>query len=322
MNITLIAVDLAKDVFELALVNQAGRIVEFKRLNRKQFHHFLSLQPPTCVVMEACGTAHFWGRELASFGHAVRLLPAQYVRAYRRRSKTDRNDVCALVEAARNVEIMPVAVKSVEQQSIQLLHRLRSQWMATRTARINGLRGLLRELGHALPVGAQHALRGARDCLDALPVVLQPAVLDALDEIQALEARIQSVEKSLALHAKQSDTVQRLLSVPGIGLLTATALTAAAGDARCFRNGRHLAAWLGLTPKEFSSGHRRLLGSISKRGDGYVRMLLIHGARAVLNRAKSLDRAGHPLNRLQRWATSLELRVGHNKAAVALTVPP
>jgi len=318
MNTTLIAVDLAKDVFELALANQAWRILQHKRLNRRQFHRFCAQHPPVEFVLEACGTAHFWARELTSMGHQVRLLPAQYVRAYRRRNKTDRNDTVALVEAARNPEIRPVPAKSVEQQAVQSLHRIRAQWMSTRTARINALRGLLRELGYPLPVGARAAIQGACALLETLPPLLRPAVLALLDEIRDLEARVKSIEGALTTQARQSEEVQRLLSVPGIGLLTATALNASAGDPGHFRNGRHLAAWLGLTPREHSSGHRRHLGAISKRGDGYVRMLLIHGARAVLNRAKQLARAGQPLNRLQRWVVSLEARVGHNKAAVAL----
>lgn len=251
-------------------------------------------------------------------GHSVRLLPAQYIRAYVRRSKTDRHDAAAIVEAARNREICPVPVKSVEQQRIQTLHRVRSQWMATRTARINALRGLLRELGHPLPLGAANAIKGARVCFDQLPQTVQPAVSALLDEIHDLQDRAADIEAHLNQHAKQSETVQRLLTVPGVGLLTATALSASAGDAGYFHNGRHLAAWLGLTPREYSSGNHRFLGRISKRGDGYVRMLLVHGARAVLNRAKQLARAGQSLSRLQQWVVTLERRVGHNKAAVAL----
>ena len=268
--------------------------------------------------MEACGTAHYWAREFAVAGHTVRLLPAHYVRAYRRRNKTDRNDAAALVEAARNPEILPVSVKSVEQQAIQSLHRIREQWKTTRTARINALRGLLRELGIVIPVGARNAIRGAQDHLQELPVVLQQAVSGLLEEIRALESRMTAIEHRLAEHARSSESVQTLMSVPGIGLLSATAMAAAAGDPAHFRNGRHLAAWLGLTPREFSSGHRRLLGGISKRGDGYVRMLLVHGARAVLNRAKQLDKGNQNLNRLQQWALQLEQRAGHNKATVAL----
>jgi transposase len=318
MKSTLIAVDLAKDVFELACANQAWSIIDRKRLNRLQFRRFMLSHPPVTVAMEACGSAHYWARECAAAGHTVRLLPAHYVRAYRRRNKTDRNDAAALVEAARNPEILPVSVKSVDQQAIQSLHRIREQWKTTRTARINALRGLLRELGIAIPVGARNAIRGAQDHLQALPGLLQHAVADLLEEIRVLEARMTAIEQRLAEHARSSESVQTLMSVPGIGLLTATALAAAAGNPGHFRNGRHLAAWLGLTPREFSSGHRRLLGGISKRGDGYVRMLLVHGARSVLNRAKQLDKGNRDLNRLQQWALQLDQRAGHNKATVAL----
>lgn len=315
-----IAVDLAKAVFEIAVSDGRGTISERHRLSRAQFQRFFHNRAPATIVMEACGTAHFWARELTRQGFTVRLLPAQYVRPYRRRSKTDRADTAALLEAERCGEILPVAVKSEYQQAIQGLHRIRSQWMSARTARINTLRGLLREQGIDLPAGAANALKAAPRAIDEerLPYALRLALLELVGEVLALEARIERIERQLAADARENTAVQTLLQVPGVGLLTATALVAAVGSPRHFANGRHLAAWLGLTPKENSSGLRRRLGRISKRGDVYVRTLMTHGARAVLARAKQTALQGKPLNRLQRWALSLEQRAGHNKATCAL----
>jgi len=313
-----IAVDLAKDVFELVAADAQWRIVERQRLTRTQLSRYFQNRMPVDVVMESCGTAHYWARTFEALGHTVRLLPSQYVRAYRRRNKTDRSDATAILEAARSPEIKPVAVKNVEQQTIQGLHRVRSQWMTTRTARINVIRGLLRELGYPLPVGSHIVRRKAPEVLEQLPAPLRAAIEELLEEIRSLEQRIHAIEDELERFARQNEAVETLREVPGIGLLTATALWAAAGSAAVFKSGRHLAAWLGVTPREYSSGNQRHLGRISKRGDVYVRMLITHGARSVLARAKQLHRSNKSLTRVQRWAVQLEQRIGHNKATCAL----
>ncbi len=320
MNTRTIAIDLAKEVFEVAISHRAGRISERHRLSRSQFPQFMAQQPPGRVLMEACGSAHHWARTFASAGHEVALLPAHHVRPYRRRNKTDRNDCEALLEAHRCEGIDPVPVKSVDQQQIQQLHRLREQWKGTRVARINALRGCLRELGIDFPAGAAVVLKQAPAVVrsTAVPPALRMALGAVLDEIGVLELRISAVEKQLAELSQHDDTVQRLQQIPGIGLLTSTALVAAVGSAQHFKSGRHLAAWMGITPRENSSGSRHHLGRITKRGDIYLRTLFIHGARAVLNRAIWLHRAGRPVSRLQRWAIQLHQRIGHNKAAVAL----
>jgi transposase len=315
MDTTTVAVDLAKDVFEVAI---SGDGTEHRRLTRTAFTRFLANQPGSQVVMEACGSAHHWARVAQSHGHRVRLLPAQYVRPYRRRNKTDRADCAALLEAVKNPEIRPVVVKTVDQQVIQGLHRIRSGWMATRTARINTMRGLLRELGITIPQGAALAVKRIAATLDQLPVPLGQAIRELTAEVRELETHIEGVERQLAQLSRENPTIQRLQQISGIGLLTATALSASAGSARHFQSGRHFASWLGLTPREFSSGNTRRIGHLSKRGDVYVRMLLTHGARSVLTRARTLQRSGHPLNRLQQWAVELEQRRGHNKATCAL----
>jgi transposase len=319
MQHTTIAVDLAKSVFEVAVSPRAGRIAQRQRLTRGQFARFLREREPATFVMEACGTAHFWGREAQARGHRVVLLPPHAVRPYVLRNKTDGADAKALLEALRNEAIRPVPVKSVDQHVLTSLHRLRSTWMATRTARLNTLRGLLRELGFAIPVGARqvvpyvHAL--VSDANVQLPLALRSGLTEAAYEITELERRTRDVEQQLECLARKSAPVRRLRTIPGVGLLTATALAAFVGEIDRFPSGRHFASYLGLTPRESSSGLQRRLGRISKRGDPYLRTLLIHGARSILCHAK---KAAGERDRLRTWAIERERARGHNKAAVAL----
>ena len=319
---TTVAIDLAKDVFELAFADASGRITERKRLSRKAFARCLENRPRLEVVMEACGSAHHWARRLQSQGHAVRLLPARDVRPYVRRNKTDRADAAGLLEAARCGQIDPVPVKSPRQQGLQSLHRVREQLKAQRTATINLVRGLLREYGIAIPMGSAKvpgAVRGAlEDAENELPMCLRATVAEQMERIATLAAGMLAIERRLTEEAAQDVAVQRYQTVPGVGLLTATALRASAGDLARFRSGRHLAAWLGLVPREHSSGNQRRLGKITKRGDGYLRTLLVHGGRAVLRSAVMRQRAARDLDPLQAWALDVQQRQGHNKAAVAL----
>jgi transposase len=234
-----------------------------------------------------------------------------------RRNKTDRTDAKALLEASRNEEIHPVPIKTVEHQAITSLHCLRSTWLATRTARLNTLRGLLREFGVFIPIGAQHVVPRVRELIGeptAVPVLMHTTLANACDEIGVLETNMRDVERQLTALARQLPDVTLLQTVPGVGLLTATALIAFVGDIRRFDSSRHFASFLGLTPKEDSSALRRRLGAISKQGDAYLRMLLIHGARSFLWHAK---RCAHP-HPLQAWARATEQRRGHNVAAVAV----
>jgi transposase len=324
MDAMTVAVDLAKDVFEVALANRAGRIVDRKRLTRPQFERFIvELAPGTDVIMEACGTAHYWGRRCQARGARVRLLPAQYVRPYVRRNKTDRTDAEALLEADRCAGINPVPVKTVEQQTLQLLHRVRSQWQKARTARINAMRGILREHGVSVGVGARTALVRipaiVADMTSALPALVRETVTTLLEEIDDLENRIATVDQQLTRVTRDNPVARRLLQVPGVGVITATALLGAVGHIHGFRRGRQFASWLGLTPRESSSGTRRRLGGISKQGDVYLRCLLTHGARAVLLTAQRTVRvASNKLTRLQRWAVTVAAARGHNKATIAM----
>ena len=315
---TTIAVDLAKSVFEVAVSDRPGRVGERQRLSRSALLPFFAQRPPARILLEACGTAHFWARELERLGHVVRLLPAQHVRRYRQGNKTDRADAKALLEAFRNEAIRPVPVKSPAQQELTALHRLRAAWHGTRTARINTLRGLLREQGIAIPAGAarfvSRALELAGDADSGLDDTLRFAAFELVSEIRELERRIGEVEQRLEALGRQHPLVQRLRSVPDIGLLTSTALAGFVGDLRRFPSGRHFASYLGLTPRERSTGGTRRLGPITKRGDVYLRMLLIHGARAVLAAAAQQREP----DSVRAWALATAQRLGHNKATVAL----
>jgi transposase len=288
-----------------------------RRYTRRQFPLALAQLPAATVVMEACGSAHFWARRLHALGHKVVLLPPHAVRPYVRRNKTDRTDTKGMLEAFRNEQIQAVPVKSVAQQTLASLHRLRSGWLAERTARINTLRGLLREFGILIPLGAQHAVPCAwahlEDAQSEIPDPLRPALAEICSEIRDLERRIKMIEHQLAALAPQTPAVAQLLTIPGVGLLIATALVAFVGDIQRFPSGRHFASYLGLTPRENSSGLRRRLGAISKRGDVYLRTLLIHGARSVLHAAKH-----KAPDQLRTWALARQKARGHNKAATAL----
>lgn len=297
MHATTVAVDLAKSVFQLAVADEHWRVVETQRLTRTQFERWFVNREVSLVIMEACGSAHHWARWLNTLGIEVRLLPAQYIRAYVKRNKTDATDAAALLEAARCADIRPVRVKSVEQQALQGLHRIRSLWMGTRTSRINALRGFCREFGIAIPVGARTGVeaisRVLADPNTAVPDLIRGTAKLLVEEIRLLEARIAQLERELAVCAKHSPACTTLLSIPGIGLLTATALVAAtSGDVSHFQDARHFSSWFGLTPREYSSGGSRYLGRISKKGDRYLRMLLTHGARSVLRSAKVAQGAG------------------------------
>jgi transposase len=317
-----LAVDLAKDVFELAFADANARIIDRRRLSRRAFARALENCAPLDVVMEACGSAHYWARRFMRNGHHVQLLPAHDVRPYVRRNKTDRTDAAGLIEAARCASIHPVPIKTPEQQGIQGLHRVREYHKAQRTAAINLVRGLLREFGVIIPLGSAKVrpavLAALEDAENELPMTLRESLAGMLDQIAACEAAMTAIEKRLQAFAERDLRSQRLQQAGGIGLITATALSASVGDFERFPSGRHFASSLGLTPREHSSGTIRRLGRVTKRGDVYLRMLLIHGARAVLRSAKVAAKKQQPLDRTRAWALALSERVGHNKAAVAL----
>ena len=322
MNATIVAVDLAKSIFEIAAADADWRIAQRSRLPRSKFFGFFMQLQPCQVVMEACGSAHYWARRISALGHTVRLLPAHYVKAYVRRNKTDRADAAALLEAARCADISEVPVKTVDAQQIQSLHRLRSQWMSTRQRYLNTLRGILREFGFAIPLGVNVAKdrigTALADPESEVPPALRTTLAEMLQEIRLLEQKILGIEHQLNALTRHDVRVQQLRQIPGIGALTSTALRAIVGDIQRFPSGRHFASWLGLTPNERSSAEKRRLGKISKQGDVYLRTLIVHGARSALLGAHRAERSGHPLDHLRRWALDCERHRGHNKATVAL----
>ena len=318
MKGTTIAVDIAKNVFQIAVSNRPGKVHETHRLPREKFLTFFANRKSARVVMEACGSAHHWAREVEKLGHRVVLLPPHTVRPYVQRSKTDQADVKGILEASRNQDIKPVPVKSLSQHSLTALHRFRSTWVESRTARINMVRGLLRELGIFIPEGARkvvpRVMELVEDANSPLPDTVRESFYQACKEIREYEKRISQMNWQFELLCRQLPTCARLRTVPGIGPVTATALVAFVGDIQRFRSCRRFANFLGLTPREHSTGNVRRLGRISKQGDSYLRTLLTHGARAVLWHAKKVN----PPDRLRAWALELQGRKVHNKTVTAI----
>jgi len=286
--------------------------VHRRQLKREQMAEFFATCAPGVVAMEACGSAHYWARKLASLGHEVRLVAAQFVRPFVKTNKTDAADARAIWEAAQRPEMKFVAVKTEEQQSVLTLHRLREQLVKFRTMQTNQLRGLLYEFGVCLPAGRAKGMPAAIEALGQLEDTLPAMVIDALRQqmvrIQALNEDIADIEKKLTLWKKQERLAANLMEIPGVGILSATAAVATIGDAGAFRNGREFAAFLGLVPRQSGTGGKvRMLG-ISKRGNTYLRTLLIHGARARINIQKERD----------PWVDRLLARRPFNTVAVAL----
>ena len=309
---TVVGVDTAKRVFQLYWVEpETGEIKEL-RLTRARFLEHFANRAPCVVALEACGGAQHWARRLQAQGHAVRLLPAQMVRPFVGGNKSDAHDARAIWIAAQQPGIKTVAIKSEEQQAILALHRMRQQLVKVRTAQINGLRGLLAEYGEVMAQGRAGLRRGMPAALERLSERLPAMVIDTLREqwarVSRLDEEIGAIERRLALWHRHTPACRRIAAIPGVGVLTATAAVAAMGDPASFRSGREFAAWLGLVPRHRGTGGRvRTLG-ISKRGDRYLRTLLIHGARTALTNSKAPD----------EWALRLAERRPVNAATVAL----
>ena len=318
MQSTTIGIDLAKSVFQISIADHQHRIIKRQRLSRNQFQRFLVHTPPAKLVMEGCASAHHWGRLAQSQGHQVKILHAGYVRPYVRRNKTDAADADALIRADADPDLKPIPVKPTHQQALQSLHRIRVQWQKTRVARINEARGLLGEFGVILPRGTQDIVRRLHGVADQLPELLQFTFAELIAEISACQDRLKRVDKTLGNIVTTDPVGQRLLTVSGVGPTIASAMLGSVSDIQTFKRGRAFASWLGLTPREYSSGSTRNLGRISRRGDNYLRTMLIHGARSALLAAKRARKRGNELTELQQWALSLQDRAGHNKATVAL----
>lgn len=315
-KLSVIGIDLAKQVFHLVGMDAHGKVVIRKRLYRAQVMTFLAQLPPTLIGMEACSGAHYWARRFREHGHEVKLMAPQFVTPYRKANKNDLRDAEAIAEAVTRPTMRFVPVKSVAQQDLQALHRVRERLMKARTALINETRGLLHEYGIVVPQGAATFGKRVLEKLASEEAKLTPQSLalfeQLLEELEALEKRVATYDAKLAQVAKTHPVCQRLMTIPGLGELTATALVAAVSDATQFKNGRQFAAWLGLVPRQHSTGGKSCLLGISKRGDRYLRKLLVHGARSCL-RWVHLKR-----DRQSQWVRAVLERRGWNRAAVAL----
>jgi transposase len=286
MNATTYGVDIAKNVFQVHWVEPASGEICRRKLARAKFSEFFAKREAGCVVMEACGGAHHWARELSALGHQVQLLPPHEVRKFVSGNKDDAADARAIWLAAQHPDIRRVAPKSAQQQAELSVHRMRSHWVSVRTATINALRGLLYEFGLALPKGRVSALRWLVEHRVHIEEQMPPVMVRMLDaQLQALrelDERVRATEVELELVQRGNEAARRLRQVPGIGLLGATALAATLGDGSAWRNAREFACCIGLTPRHSGSGGKVRMGGISKRGDAYLRTLLIHGARNLV----------------------------------------
>jgi transposase len=316
MEIDILSIDLAKRVFHLHGADGRGRVQHRSKVSRAALLSVVQELRPRVIAMEACSSAHHWGRCFQEMGLEVRLISPQYVSPFVKTNKNDRNDAEAIVEAACRPAMRFVPVKSVDQQDMLAAHRVRQLLVHQRTALINQVRGLLGERGVTIARSPEAFKRAVpqilAQCDGELTSFCRTLMTELLQAVHALEQRIAQAEAWIKSFMKQSALCRKITAVPGVGPITATAIVAAVGEAREFRNGRHLAAWLGLVPRQYSSGGKSCLKGISKRGDGYLRTLLIHGARSVLKYvAGKSDARSH-------WLQELIARRGYNCAAVAL----
>ena len=316
MNIKRISIDLAKQVFQLHGVDSHEKAVLRKKLKREQMLPFFRDLPACLIGIEACSGAHYWARELQKLGHTVKLIAPQFVKPYVKANKNDANDAEAICEAVSRPNMRFVTIKTVAQQDLQACHRIRSELVQQRTAKANQIRGLLAEygiiLGQRIDVLRKALPNLLEDAENALTGDFRVLLKGLQEDLQALDERVAVMDKRIQSLANNHPASKRLLEIPGIGPITATALISAVGDGKQFKKGRDMAAWLGLTPRQHSSGGKERLLGISKHGDAYLRTLLIHGGRSVLKVAANKD------DPRSRWLQSLSERRHKNIAAVAV----
>ena len=309
-------IDLAKQVFQIHGVNRAEKVQQRRQLRRSQMLAYFSKLEPCLIGMEACSGAYYWARELSKFDHDVRLMAPQFVKPYVKSGKNDANDAEAICEAVSRPTMRFVAIKTVEQQVIQAEHRIRSRLVKSRTALANEIRGFLAEFGIAVSKSIGILRKALPELLEdgenGLPGNFRVLLAGLSEELRTLDERIVAFDARIAQAVREDSRIKRLLEIEGIGPITASAIVAAVGDATQFNSGRDMAASFGLTPQQHSSGGKNRLGGISKRGDKYIRMLLIHGARAALNAAKNKE------DGRSRWVKNLADRRNKNIATVAL----
>jgi transposase len=315
MYITTVGLDLAKNVFQVHGVNERGKTVLKKQLKRSQVLPFFANLAPCLIGMEACAAAHHWARKLVTLGHDAKLMAPQFVKPYVKSNKNDARDAEAICEAVSRPNMRFVPSKTPAQQAVLSLHRARQGFIKARTAQANQLRGLLGEFGIAIPQGIRqlstHVPDIVEDADNGLPGVMRGLVQRLWEHFQELDRQVGELDRDIRRLQREDEASRRLAEIPGIGFLSASALAATVGDAKAFANGRQLAAWLGLVPRQHSSGGKEILMGISKRGDCYVRTLLIHGARALIQQAERRNEA-------DSWLKRLLARRSKNVATVAV----
>jgi len=311
-NVTTIGIDLAKNSFSVHGVDASGAVVLRKTVSRARLVGLLLEQPPCVIGLEACSGAHEWARRFREFGHTVKLMAPRFVAPYRKNSKNDGNDAEAICEAVSRPHMRFIPIKTPEQQAVLCLHRVRQGFIEERTATINRLRGLLAEFGFVLPQSSAAVRQGVAPLLEQLPPHAARALGGLLEHLRSLDARIREYEHAIESHARQNQAARLAQQRQGIGPITASAIAATVGDGREFKNGRQFSAWLGLVPRQHSTGGKQRLGHITGRGDPYLRTLLVMGARSVLQRA-----AGQT-DPLSRWALAVRTRRGYHRACVAV----
>ena len=314
-DIKVLGIDLAKNVFQIHGTNARGKCVLRKRLSRTKLKEFIGKVSPCVIGIEACGGSHYWGRYFEKHGHEVRMMAPQFVKPYIKSNKNDKNDAEGIAEACTRPGMRFVAVKSQEQQDILMIHRARALSIKQRTSQANQIRGFLHEYGVVLEKGVNKingVLRILEESADKLSVLGIELIKGLYEQYQQYDAQVKKYDKQIERSGKDHAMCQELQNIDGVGPLTASAMLATIGDAKAFKNGREVAAWIGLTPKQYSSGEKILLGGISKRGDRYMRTLLIQGARTVVKNCENRK------DKLGQWIADKKRRGGFNKAAVAL----
>lgn len=314
-DIKVLGIDLAKNVFQLHGINTKAKCVLKKRLNREKLIEFMAQLSPCLVGIEACGGAHYWARMFTGMGHTVKMMAPQFVKPYVKSNKNDANDAEGICEAVTRPNMKFVPVKKIEQQDVLLSHRARELMIKQRTAQANQIRGLLAEYGIIIALGISH-IREMAEILEnnklKLTVKSETIFKRLYEQFKAYDEQVTIYDKEIQQQADSDPMCLEVQKIEGVGPLTASAIVASIGDANVFKNGREVSAWLGLVPKQHSSGNKVRLGGISKRGDRYLRTLLIHGARSALTRCEGKE------DKKNRWAANVRQRCGFNKAAVAL----
>ncbi|WP_342271790.1 IS110 family transposase [Candidatus Tisiphia endosymbiont of Parasteatoda lunata] len=324
MEVTTIGIDIAKRIFQIHGVDKNGKTILKKKLMREQVLTFMANVPKCLVGMEACGGASYWARELIKLGHNVKLMAPQFVKPYVKTNKNDQADAEGICEAVARPSMRFVPIKTVEQQDILFIHRVRQRLVKNRTALANEIRGLLYEFGFTIPQGINKIITKLTEILDEghLSQLSYQTFSELKEEFVENDKKIKELEQRLKIIASQYSNHQQLMMIPGIGLITATALIASIGNASCFENGRQLSAWLGLVPRQHSSGGKNKLLGISKRGDIYLRTFLIQGARSILNSkirfTTEEQKSKKDYSKFTEWMFNLSERNGHNKTVVAV----